>query len=259
MKTGFLITARMKSTRLPLKLTTKLNGREVIRHMLDRLKLSDALSNIIICTSPNPQDKVLQDIANEEGVDCFLGNEEDVLLRLYEAAKKFQLDYVLNITADCPLVAYEYFPQIIGEYKNTKADLIRSFGLPHGLFSYGMDIGALRKICDIKDSVKTEIWGGYFTDTNLFKVLDLEIPERHRRDYRLTLDYPEDLEFFKRLYGYFGKDTYKKTVDEILRYLDSNPHVVQINRHCEKKYKKRYKTQERIRLKASPQTKMSGV
>ena len=57
MKVGFLITARLKSTRLPMKIVLKIHGREMIRHMIDRLKLSDVIDEIIICTSPNPQDK----------------------------------------------------------------------------------------------------------------------------------------------------------------------------------------------------------
>jgi len=40
MKIGFLITARLKSTRLPKKLLLKINGREIIRHMIDRLIFS---------------------------------------------------------------------------------------------------------------------------------------------------------------------------------------------------------------------------
>ncbi|MBA7580932.1 hypothetical protein ES708_22830 [subsurface metagenome] len=79
MKIGFLITARLKSTRLPKKIILKLNGREVIRHMIDRLKLSNILSNIIICTSNNAQDKPLIEIAKEENIDYFLGDEDDVI------------------------------------------------------------------------------------------------------------------------------------------------------------------------------------
>lgn len=249
MKVGFLITARMKSKRLPLKLTRKLGDREIIRYMLDRLKLSKELKNIVICTSANPQDEILTSIAREEGVDFFLGSEEDVILRLYEAAKAFSLDYVLNITADCPLVAHEYFSMIIEEYRASKSDFIRTSGLPHGLYCYGIDVGALKRVCEVKESSSTEVWGRYFTDTNLFKVLDIQIPEHHRRNYRLTLDYPEDLEVLEKFYGHFGKDIYKKRVDEIIDYLDTHPEVVRINEHCKNGYKKRFNEQDKIKLK----------
>jgi len=59
MKIGFIITARMKSTRLPKKATLKINNRETIAWMIDRIKQCDILDDIIIATSTNPQDDIL--------------------------------------------------------------------------------------------------------------------------------------------------------------------------------------------------------
>jgi len=249
---GFLITARLKSTRLPKKLILKLNGREVIRHMIDRLKLSNVLDNIIICTSNNPQDEPLIKIAIDEGIDYFLGDEDDVILRLYNASKKFKLDYAVNVTADCPLVSIEYIKRIVEKYKETNADLIRCLDLPHGFFSYGLKIDAMRKVCEIKKNKETEVWGRYFTDTGLFNVVDLKIPKKYiRRDYRLTLDYPDDFKFFQKIFKHFGENTYKTSMSEIIKYLDDNPQIVEINKHCEEMYKKRWERQNKLEVQSS--------
>jgi len=249
MKIGFLITARLKSIRLPKKLILKINGKEVIRHMIDHLKVSKSLSNIIICTSDNPQDKPLVKIAKEEGIDYFLGDEEDVILRLYNASKEFKLDYVLNITADCPLVSIEYIDKIVKKYRESNADFIRCLDLPHGFYSYGLKIDAMKKVCEIKKANDTEVWGRYFTDTGLFNVIDLDIPKKYiRQDYRLTLDYTDDFEFLKKIFGYFGKNTYKTPISEIIKYLDKNPQIVEINKNCEEMYKKRIKEQKKLEV-----------
>lgn len=248
MNIGFLITARLKSSRLPYKLLLELNNRKVICHMIERLKLSEILDHIIICTSTNPQDKPLVDIAAIENVDCFLGSEEDVIRRLYEASKKFKLDYVLNVTADCPLVSIEYFENIVDKYMETNADLVRCLDLPRGLFSYGLKIDAMKKVCEIKKSNETEVWGRYFTDTGLFNVSDIDVPPEHRRDYRLTLDYHDDFELFKKIFDHFGKDTYKTSISDIIRYLDENPRVVEINKHCEEMYRKRFESQDKLEI-----------
>lgn len=250
MNVGFLITARMKSTRLPKKLTLEANGRHIIRLMIDRLKLSQSIDDIIVCTSTNPQDDILEEIAEEERIKIFRGSEDDVIQRLYEASKYYDLDYALNITADCPLVSLEYIDITIENYKDTEADLIRSLDLPHGLFVYGLKIEAMKKVCEIKNRNDTEVWGKYFTDTGLFHVLDIEIPETLRRpDYRLTLDYPEDYEFFKRVYTHFGKDTYKTSLYELIDCLDSHPEIVRVNKHCKELYRKRAEQQSGISLK----------
>jgi spore coat polysaccharide biosynthesis protein SpsF len=77
LKTGFLITARLKSTRLPLKLLQPVENRPIFSHMLDRLKLAKRVDQIIVCTSTNPQDDPLIELAEAEGVESFRG-EEDV-------------------------------------------------------------------------------------------------------------------------------------------------------------------------------------
>lgn len=249
MKTGYLITARMKSTRLPKKLTLEIENREVIRWMIDRLKLAKSIDTIIICTSTNSQDDILEIIAKEEKIEIFRGHEEDVIQRLYDAAVAFKLDYALNITADCPLVSIEYIEKIIEKYTETNADLIRTLDLPHGFFSYGLKIEALKKVCEIKKGIETEVWGRYFTDTGLFSVLDLTIPvSLQRSDYRLTLDYPEDFDFFKSVYSHFSTNTYKTGIIEIIEYLDQHPEIVNLNRNLHLAYQKRWDNQNNISL-----------
>jgi len=249
MKIGFLITGRMKSTRLPRKLTLKLNGREVIRWMIDRLKLNHNINEIIICTSINTQDDVLEKIAEEEKIEIFRGVEDDVIQRLNDAAIQFNLDYALNITADCPLVSINYISKIIKKYQETKADLIRTLDLPHGFYSYGLKPDALKKVCEIKKGENTEVWGKYFTDTGDFNVVDIEIPDSLKRaDYRLTLDYKDDYEFFKAVYKHFGDGTYKTGIKDIIKYLDKHPEIVNINQHCKELYQKKWESQNIIEL-----------
>ncbi len=250
MKTGYLITGRMKSTRLPKKLILEIEGRQIIRWMIDRLKLSNSIDEIIICTSENSQDDILEEIAQEEKIGIFRGHEDDVIQRLYEASKVYNLDYALNITADCPLVSFEYIDEIISVYKKTNADFIRTLDLPHGLFSYGLKVEALKKVCEIKNDINTEVWGRYFTDTGLFNVVDIEIPkELIRNDYRLTLDYPADFEFFKKIYAHFGKNTFKTSIKDIINYLDLNSEIVNINKELKKSYQKRWESQNKLNLK----------
>ena len=253
MKIGFLITARMKSTRLPRKLTLKIDGREMITWMVDRLKLCKVLNEIIIATSTNPQDDILCQIAKRENVKCFKGSEDDVVERLYEAAKFFKIDYMINITADCPLVGYDFIEDVVEEYKKTNADLITAFDLPHGFYVYGFKLSAVKKVIEIKDETDTELWGKYLIETGLFKVINLKTPtELVRKNYRLTLDYPEDYEFFKVLFKNMGKDTYKKSTRDIIEFLDKHPEIVRINEHCEEWFNKNIAGQKTpVKLKSN--------
>lgn len=257
MKVGFLITARMKSTRLPLKLTLKIQDREIIALMIDRLKLCHCVDEIIIATSTNPQDEILCQIAQREHVKCFRGSEADVLERLYMAAQYFKLDYIVNVTADCPLVGYDFIEDVVKEYQKTNADLILTKKLPHGFYFYGIKVEALKRVLEIKDENDTEIWGDYFTKTGLFNVIEMKTPkELIRKNYRLTLDYPEDYQFFIALFNGLGKDAYKKSTEEIIKFLDAHPEIVKINQHCAELFKTRFSSQKKsIKLKTKSDQK----
>ena len=231
MKIGFLITGRLKSTRLPKKLLLEIKGKSVLIHMLDRLKLAKKVDEIIICTSTKNQDIPLGELAKENNVKCFFGSPDDVLSRLLGAANKFNLDYILNITADCPFVDPFYADKIVEEYFKTDADLIRQFDLPHGAFSYGIKVEALKKVVAIKDSSDTEVWGRYFTDTGLFNVIDLDVlNEKHKKPgLRMTLDYPEDFAFFKAIFEELYDEGKVFTLTQILELLEEKPEIIKLN------------------------------
>lgn len=233
MKVGFLITARLKSSRLPLKLLKEVNGENLITWMIKRLQLCKELDEIVICTSTNSQDDPLEEIAEKNGIQCFRGSEEDVISRLYDAAIKYKLDYVINMTADCPLIPYEYIPKLIQTYKETNADMIKCHHLPVGLYLTGLKPEAMKKVIDLKASDNTEYWLYYFIKTDIFKVEILQVDEDLlNKNYRIALDYPEDYENLKLIYEGLGQDTYKKTSREIIQFLDQHPEIAEINLHC---------------------------
>jgi len=236
MKVGFLITARLKSTRLPKKLLLEANGENLMTWMVRRLKLSEHLDEIVIATSTNPEDSPLEEIAKKEGIKCFRGSEEDVIDRLVKAADEYKLDYVLSMTADCPLIPIELIPDIINKYKNEKPDLITCYELPAGMYITGLDLTAARSLLNMKNSERTEYWLNYFLKTDLFKVTALEIDRSLiRSDYRFVLDYPEDFTFLKTIYENLGTDTYKMKIADIIAEVDRHKEWADINKDCKQK------------------------
>lgn len=244
MKIGFIITARMKSSRLKKKAILKIFDRELIAWMIDRAKLPNSISKIIIATSINPQDDILEEIAKREGVDCFRGSEEDVIERLYEAAQTFELDFFINITADCPLFSFDFFDDLISFYKQTNADLITTMSLPHGFFIYGLKTNTLKNIIENKKIKDTEVWGSLFKN-GIFNVKDMPISKNFiRENFRLTIDYPEDFTLFQKIFEGLGTDTYKTKTKDIICFLDAHPEIVEINQKCRSLYKEKWEKQE---------------
>lgn len=202
MKTAILITARLKSTRLPMKVIKLIHGKPMIVHMLDRLKLAKEPEEIIVCTSTVAQDDPLEEIAVQQGVKCFRGSPEDVLLRLTHAAEEYNVDTIINCTADNPFVDPKYIDKLYKHHIEQGNDFTKINGLPWGVFSYAISSDALVKACEIKNEVDTEVWHGYFMDTGNFKWDALEVEDKSVLwpDLRLTVDTPEDFEMVTRVF-----------------------------------------------------------
>lgn len=231
MKLGFLITARLKSTRLPMKLLKELNGKSVIENVIDRVKEIPDISDIVLCTSINPQDKALNDIAIENEVYYFNGDEDDVLYRLLTAAKLYSLDYFIGITGENPLFSLEVTEKLLQEVKTDRYDFIYPSGLPIGCATYGMRVKALETVCAIKEVVDTEIWGTLINQPEIFDVLSFEVEDDLKRpDLRITMDYPEDFEFIAHLFENLSHDD-RKSLSAVLNYLKENPDVEKVHAH----------------------------
>ncbi|PNX46968.1 MAG: 3-deoxy-manno-octulosonate cytidylyltransferase [Thermoplasmata archaeon M11B2D] len=234
MRIGFLITARLKSSRLPLKIMKDLNGKPVIQRIVERAQEIHSIddTDIVICTSASPQDKPLRLIAETTNVSYFLGDPDDVVKRLHDAAISHHLDYALGITADNPLFSIQYANKIVDVITRQQPDFIKVQGLPFGTAVWGMNVQALQTICIVKTIIDTEIWGYLIDRPDLFDVFTLTADKKfHRPNYRLTLDYKEDYELINHLYTTIPFKT-TLTLEKVIEYLDKHPQIAAINAHC---------------------------
>ena len=232
MKTAFLITARLKSTRLPKKILLEVAGKPLIVHMLDRIKRALTIDKIIICTSTNPQDDPLEEIAGQEQVSCFRGSEEDVLVRLLEAAQSHGLKYFANITADCPMMDPLLIDRAVLEYQKADVDLLKyddsNADLPFNC--YLIKVSALEKVCQQKKETDTEVWLKYFTANADLNILNLDVEDHYRHKIlKTSLDYPEDYEFIKCVFSaLYQPDTIFSMLD-IIDLVKRRPDILNIN------------------------------
>ncbi|SEG42852.1 spore coat polysaccharide biosynthesis protein SpsF [Halpernia humi] len=229
MKIGLLITARLKSSRLPFKLLKDLNGFTIIEHVINRSKKIDNVEGVILCTSTNPQDKPLADVALKNKIHYYLGSEDDVLQRLADASDFFSFDYILSITGENPLFSIDYANQIVSKLKKDADDFVVAEGLPIGCGVYGLSVKALKTVCAFKKEVDTEIWGPLINRPELFKVAKIKVDNFFvRPNLRLTNDYPEDFQMMNKIFNHFPYQSTPSLLNA-LNFLDENPEVLKIN------------------------------
>src|SRR5690606_7739468 len=92
----------MTSTRLPGKVLQKVNDRSLLDYHIDRLKRTGF--EIIIATTTNETDNPIIEFCNQNNIKYSRGSEENVLSRYYTAAIENNLDIIIRVTSDCPLI-----------------------------------------------------------------------------------------------------------------------------------------------------------
>lgn len=237
MKCAILITARLKSQRLPLKVLKKIHGKPMIKHMLDRLKLAKRPESIIICTSMLEQDFELVRIADEEKVQSFQGDADDVLQRLLDAANLYHVDTIINCTADNPFVDPIYIDKLYDFHVSEGNDFTKINGLPWGVFSYAISKSALQRACELKDETDTENWHAYFTAANHFKWSSLDVTDNSLLypELRLTVDTIEDFTVITKIFDELYENNQVFQLKDIIRFCNENPNITEINSSIEQK------------------------
>lgn len=231
MKIGFLITARLKSSRLKLKILRPLAGKPVIEHVINRARSVVECDDIVLCTSTLNQDLPLVRIAAERGIYAFNGHPDDVLDRLTSCANLYGFDYVICITADNPLFS-TFHASLLSDYirQHPEVDFVTTTGMPIGVNIYAIKVKALNTICASKQEIDTEIWFPFIHE-KLFNIVELPVEDTYtcKQVQRLTLDEPADYELLRQIYNAIPAEV--PDILDVYQFLRQNPEIAQINQH----------------------------
>ncbi len=225
MKVVAIIQARMGSTRLPGKVMRLIDGLPVIEIMLRRLDLSNEIDQILVATSIEHQNITLKNHVTDLGFECEMGSEENVLSRVYHAAKKYQSDIVIRITGDCPFVDAELVDSIVREFKASKVDYCSNVApatYPDGLDVEVFSFAALEQtfFADTTDFDKEHVTP-YIRSSGMFKIKNISFT-KDLSDLRWTLDEIEDFVVINNVFEYFKPKIHFSWLD-ILSLYGSRP------------------------------------
>lgn len=109
-----IVQARMSSSRLPGKILLDIAGKPMLAHVVERLRLSQYLDEILVATTKDPTDDATEGLCKERGYPYVRGNTHDVLDRYYQAAHQCAAAVIVRITADCPVID----PKLVDETVN---------------------------------------------------------------------------------------------------------------------------------------------
>ena len=243
-KVNAIVEARMGATRLPGKTLMPIAGRPVLALLLERLRRSRMIDEVIVAAPVNPEDDVIEQFCKYRDIKCFRGSSEDVLARVYNAAKEYDTDIVVEVTGDCPLLDPWLIDECIKIFKGSDCDYLSNFieqSYPPGI---DVQIFTFRALEEMHKIAKDERFREHVSlfilkNPDRYKMKNVTAPEEYRYpDWHLELDEQKDYELIKKIYEtlYPGKPAF--TTREVIKLLKDNPDWLEINKDIQRTWEK---------------------
>ena len=218
------------------------NPFSILDIIIERLKKSKLIDQIVIATSKIVKDDRICQLAKSKKVSCYRGSEFDVLDRIANAISNYKGDLIVQLTGDNPLIDYSLIDKMLKYFKNNKIDFLTNNGFgDENLRTY--PIGTDVKIFKGKDLIKInnlklnktyrEHPSLFFYKNKIFnyKIKNINVPFNLKRDYklRITVDTLEDFKLVKSLYLELSKKNIYFNLKHMIEYVDNNIELLKIN------------------------------
>jgi len=232
MKIGIVTQARMTSTRLPGKVMLTVGGKSILSHHIERLNRAGYPT--FVATTTNEADDVIVVESEAAGASSVhRGSEHDVLSRFHDVSVAEQLDVVVRVTSDCPLIDGELIRRGVDaflhagdNYAFVSNTLDRTFprGLDFEVFSAIAlsDAAEHATLASEREHVTPFLYAGH-PRVSLHSVTTH--PDSSR--FRITLDTRADFDVIRALIEDHGAAT--ASAQQIIQILEANPGLVALN------------------------------
>ena len=236
-KVGVIVACRMKSSRLKEKALLPIGDLPSVEFCLRNALKFKGVHRVILATSTEEQDQILEQHTFDPKVGFYQGHPEDVMQRYIDVCEAFDLDVVVRITADMPFVDDEICSFLLDAHFKSGAAYTVGTDAAVGVNLEIFNVSCLKRIkAYFPNAEYSEYMTWYFQNNpDHVRIQKIDLPSIFVRPYRLTLDYEEDLTLFNEIHQALAGTAY--TLRDVINYLDQHPAIAAINSHLTLKYK----------------------
>ncbi len=219
-----VVQVRYRSDELPGKSLLGLGDTTVLTYLLERLKSASFLKKLVVATTPEAEDDIVERQAAACGVPVYRGAADDVIRRLYGAVKDGQPYGIVRILGNTPLVDIRDMEEMLRLHRDGGYDYAYNEHVNGVIFGMGCSVFSYKILEELTNNQsltpeQREIGSLYIRQhPEKFKILKKDAVNA-RPLYRVTLDEPRDAELIKSIIGHLPVID-NDTVGE---YLDQNP------------------------------------
>lgn len=198
----------MSSSRLPGKMMMDVDGRPMLKRLIDRLTRASGLDRVAVATSVEASDDAIADWCAVEGIACVRGPLTDVAQRYHEAAGQLGVDAFVRINGDSPLIDPAVVKRAVALFRLGGADLvtnvqIRSF--PKGQSVEVVDFARFAAVLpdfDAKDD-REHVTRYFYRRPDLFRIVNFTSAAA-ASDVQMSVDTAADLDLVRRIIAAMG-------------------------------------------------------
>lgn len=244
-----IVQARLGSIRMPSKVLKKSAGHPLITHLLDRLKKSTLVSEVVVAIPSSGVNDELAELVLAHGSQIFRGSELDVLDRFVATAKIHPAEAYVRITGDCPMIDPGVVDQVIDLFLQEKLD----YACTGTSYPDGFDVEVFRaeKLFEAgeqaRENYDREHVTPYIKRAARTNSRTLEY-RSDLSDIRLTVDEPEDFGVMDSIFQYFGPKHFG--IDDIEALVVEKPDLFLANQHLQRNAGAQMKTGEKLWARA---------
>jgi len=213
-------------------------GKPLFIRQVGRVLAAQLRGEVIIATTIQPEDDLIEETCRYEGLTCFRGHATDLLDRHYQAASQFGADVAIKIPSDCPLIDPAVIDKVISFYLDNRERYDFVSNLHPATYPDGNDVEIM------SFAVLEQAWKEAARPLEREHTTPFiwERPERFRignlsmdggvdysMTHRFTIDYQEDYEFIRTVYEELYDDNPLFSVEDILDLLVKRPDIYAIN------------------------------
>jgi spore coat polysaccharide biosynthesis protein SpsF len=220
-----VLACRNNGTRLygkPMQLLY--DEKSILDQLIESLQRFEIIDKVVLAIAEGKANAVFTDVAEKHGIPYIVGDHDDVLLRLINAAEHAGATDVFRITTECPWVDYSLIEPAWKSHLQSQNDMTVTDQLPEGLAFEIYTLASLKSFHE-KGNAKdrSEYCSNYpRTHPDEFKIeVILPAASLRRLDLRVTVDNPEDLILCRAIAKGLKATMPLPSVQEIIDFLDS--------------------------------------
>lgn len=230
MSDAAIVTVRSTSTRLPGKVSRIVwEDKTAVEIVLWRASLTGLPT--LMATSSDPSDDALAAIGEKAGFRVYRGDLLNKFHRWLGCFQKFGIQNALLVDGDDLAYDFETGRRALDLLKSQNLEIVKHpEDIVCGYFTYAVSLQGMEKLSAVAPAAgqNVDVIVEYIKKAGLSQALVPLKDHERGRNFRLTLDYEEDLEMFRTLFRGVRPDA---SGEEITRYLDAHPEIVNINVH----------------------------